>query len=805
MKTARPAIHASRSRAPTTRRRLSLAVFIAVMTALAGASLAWACTTVPDGGYISVAPDRGPVGTEVTITGRNWNPASEVSLRWEGTSDTFATLTPNSDGGFSTTYTITGPESEVNATYYFVATQQERMSNAPFTVTPTATSASLTVTPGRGTLPTQVTITGRNWDPASRIAIEWRGTGDVFSAPTDDAGAFSTTYTVSGPEAASTATYYFNATQGSRSATAPFTVDVAEPDPDPDPAPGPLWTLAPQLQGARSAHTATLLGGRECLTDPPPAHCGTVLVAGGNDSRQVLGSVEIYDPVGAGWFWTEDLTTARTHHSATLLPDGRVLVVGGRASDGTPLASAEIYDPRSGTWSPAGRLTIPRSDHTATLLRSGEVLVAGGAGPGEIPLATAELFNTSSRVWLPTGPLNSARDGHTATLLNDGTVLVAGGGLTARSTELFDPRTRLWTETEAMVAPRSGHSATRLDGAACEERGWCGMVLVTGGLLDYSYGPSSTELYDPVTRSWLMTEPLKSLPQDHTATLLRDGAVLVAGGDQVGDQGRVARADASVFDPVSHTWTATSPLNEARTLHSESLLNDGTVLVTGGVGDGGVTLASAELYQLVPDLVAPTIEAIDPTSGPDTGGTMVTITGSRFSAATEVRFGDASGDFVVESERLITAVAPTHAPGTVDVVVVTEEGVSATGDSARFTYTGPPGTVTDLSATAASTSEIDLTWSAVGSNGSEPPPAGRYLVKQSTSPITEASFDEATSLCGGKCTFAPDAVGASITLHVTGLARKTTYYYAVKAVGEDGRLGVMSNVASDRTFKNKHG
>src|SRR2546430_4201647 len=132
------------------------------------------------------------------------------------------------------------------------------------------------------------------------------------------------------------------------------------------------------------------------------------------------------------WEYTGSLKTARFHHTATLPPDGRVLVVGGEQGH-PPLASAELYDPATGTWSATGSLNTARDSHTATLLPSGKVLVAGGRETDPGPsLASAELYDPATGTWSPTGSLNTARLYHTATLLPNGKVLVAGGGETDR-------------------------------------------------------------------------------------------------------------------------------------------------------------------------------------------------------------------------------------------------------------------------------------------------------------------------------------------------------------------------------------
>jgi len=126
------------------------------------------------------------------------------------------------------------------------------------------------------------------------------------------------------------------------------------------------------------------------------------------------------------WTATGSLITARYPHTATLLPNGKVLVAGGQDYS-TIFASAELYDPASGTWTATGSLNTGRHSHTATLLPNGQVLVAGGPGTNGVTTASAELYDPASGTWMATGSLNTARFQHTATLLPDGKVLVAGG------------------------------------------------------------------------------------------------------------------------------------------------------------------------------------------------------------------------------------------------------------------------------------------------------------------------------------------------------------------------------------------
>ncbi|MCP4590189.1 MAG: beta-propeller fold lactonase family protein [bacterium] len=270
------------------------------------------------------------------------------------------------------------------------------------------------------------------------------------------------------------------------------------------------WATTVELNKARGLHTATLL----------PS--GEVLVAGGicdSPRRAELYSSQTWKP-------TARLTHARKNHTATLLLSGRVLVVGGCAEIfapgcGTPLSSAEVYDPDETTWTPTTPLETPRAHHTATLLPSGKVLVAGGIGDAH--LSSAELYDPVRDIWTPTAPLASARENHTATLLSSGKVLVAGGTLgdaILRSAELYDPATGTWASAGDLTNARAHHTATLLP---------AGKVLVAGGRLGDAH-LTSAELYDPATGTWTSADDLVNTRSHHSATLLPSGEVLVGGG-----------------------------------------------------------------------------------------------------------------------------------------------------------------------------------------------------------------------------------------------------------------------------------
>ncbi len=171
------------------------------------------------------------------------------------------------------------------------------------------------------------------------------------------------------------------------------------------------------------------------------------------------------------WTVTSSLNVDRRFQTATLLADGRVLAAGGVSSkfedpETVILRSAELYDPATELWSVTGSLNFDRHLHTATLLADGRVLV--------VSVRTAELYDPATERWTVTGGPNMARETHTATLLTDGRILVLGvstsGGPT--SAELYDPFTGCWTATGSLNSRRFTHTATLLED---------GRVLAAGG------------------------------------------------------------------------------------------------------------------------------------------------------------------------------------------------------------------------------------------------------------------------------------------------------------------------------------
>jgi len=287
------------------------------------------------------------------------------------------------------------------------------------------------------------------------------------------------------------------------------------------------------------------------------------------------------------------LTTARAEHTATLLQDGRVLVVGGMVS-GTNIsatATVELYTPATNQWTVAASMKNARAGHTATLLNGGQVLVVGGDGAKR----TAEIYDPLTNTWVSVDPPKYGRTYHTATLLpKTGAVLIVGGIVTVtpatvpssiHTAELYTPSTNVWTPAGSMINARYKHTATLLSSNS-------DTVIIAGGI-NTDLAISSVEQYTP-QNTWQSLKNMTTASFSHSATRLEpSGDILVVGG--LGTDG-TALLRTEKFNPSTNIWTSTADLTTSRFAHIAQLLPDGQVLVVGGVSDEGALLSSAELF-----------------------------------------------------------------------------------------------------------------------------------------------------------------------------------------------------------------
>jgi hypothetical protein len=339
-----------------------------------------------------------------------------------------------------------------------------------------------------------------------------------------------------------------------------------------------LFNEVGQLTTGRFVHTANLLPDGKVL-----------VVGGGNLFGELLPSL-VYDPKASNSTEVE-MVQRRGYHTSTTLHNGDVLVSGGEdevspgsASDIMPLGIAELYQPSANTFSPVTTMVISRTRHAATLLSSGRVLLTGGWSVST--LASAEEYDPSVQRFTQTGDMQYERMWHTATLLGNREVLVVGGirsddplrdGEFVQTSELYNEDTQQFSTTASLQVPRAGHTATLLQD---------GRVLIAGGRTGGAQEfPSLLEIYDPQTGRFTSGGPMVTPRAYHTATLLPNGKVLLAGGFNRSAPG-LFLSSVELFDPEMNTITITSEMNVGRQLHTATLLPNGSVLFFGGYSWG---------------------------------------------------------------------------------------------------------------------------------------------------------------------------------------------------------------------------
>jgi N-acetylneuraminic acid mutarotase len=280
-----------------------------------------------------------------------------------------------------------------------------------------------------------------------------------------------------------------------------------------DPSTG-NWTRVRDMNVIRFAHISSLLPN------------GKVLITGGTqDYYSALVYAELYDPITDNWTMTDSMSQGRFMHTVSVLPNGKVLVTGGgtMTQDNViqPLDTCELYDPMTGKWSMTSSMNTARAYHTATVLPNGKVLIVGCESEYG---TTPELYDPITGNWTPTADIDIAQVMHTATLLMNGQVLVAGGEAYSFNyndsfiSQLYDPSTNTWAKTGSIHYFRYIATAFLLPN---------GKVLIAYGQTDSS---QSSELYDPITGNWTNASDYVMDLFYHAASMLKNGNVLVSGG-----------------------------------------------------------------------------------------------------------------------------------------------------------------------------------------------------------------------------------------------------------------------------------
>jgi hypothetical protein len=378
------------------------------------------------------------------------------------------------------------------------------------------------------------------------------------------------------------------------------------PSAAPSPTPTPTFVATGSMNEGRVYATATLL------------RDGKVLIAGGSPELSlppmgspVLASAELYDPTTGKMTRTGSMLTARSDATATLLPDGRVLIAGGygcrtrscspgnTTRGGGSLASAELYDPTTDKFTRTGSMSAARTDAVSMLLPDGRVLILnGGSRLAELyDPATGrftrdgslqhDYFDTSGGAYAGGGSVSEAA------LLPNAKVLVVGPSDGGPASELFDPASGKSTSI-SLVLPDGAVEAAKAGGY--EGVSDTATLLKDGRVLLCVFDYLVT--YDPVTGSFKQSGSISTPGQwsAPTTTLLPDGRVLFAGGDVESPDGGFQAADsAGLYDPASG-YQAMASMPEARAGHTATLLPNGTVLIAGGTSDEESGLSSAELF-----------------------------------------------------------------------------------------------------------------------------------------------------------------------------------------------------------------
>lgn len=349
-----------------------------------------------------------------------------------------------------------------------------------------------------------------------------------------------------------------------------------------DPKVATIGTATKSMKHARQDHSPIALDG------------GRIAIIGGFDGVAFATprEVEVFDPSTKTWKLASPMARGRRNHATTRLADGKVLVVGGSELDARDpnngrwsTSDTAVWDPKLDTWTTAKAPAEPRSQHTATLLPDGRVVIAGGKldfGPA----LKAEVFDPATNAFTSGGKLVRPRIFHAAVVANNKLAIIGGTSVDWRTTpngkeesndlldsiEVWDAATKTWKASAKLDHARANATATVLAD---------GRVLVVGGE-DNTGFVAPSELCDLATNKCTSAGSLTTARTEHAAVLLADGRVLISGGSTGKQSNPDFIATIEVWSPATQKWTVLGNLAEARNGHTATVLKDGSILIVGG-------------------------------------------------------------------------------------------------------------------------------------------------------------------------------------------------------------------------------
>jgi trimeric autotransporter adhesin len=729
-----------------------------------------AFTVVPAPSITGLLPTSDAVGASVAITGTNFGASQGSStVTFNGTNATITTWSATSIVATVPTGATTG-NVVVNASGV-------NSNGSVFTVVPAPSITSLS--PTSGAVGASVAITGTNFGASQGSStVTFNGTNATITTWS------ATSIVATVPTGATTGNVVVNAS-GVNSNGVSFTVQS-----------GSFVATSGQMGTFRYGQTATQLT------------TGQILITGGMSTSSVASSADLYTPIGQTFAAANAMNVARWLHTATLLNDGTVLIAGGSdlANEET-LDSAEIYNPSTGTFALlSNTLNTARVEHTATLLNNGQVLIVGGYDPDTGLIADAELYDPPTQTFIDLGDTNAPRYEHTATMLQNGQVLIAGGetdpipSAAFNTAEVFDLPSQTFTLVSVpMTTMREGQAAVLLNN---------GQVLLTGGDVPGTGSLNTAEIYDPPSNTFTAVTSTMTVPRiSHVMTVLNGGKVLIAGGATDSGSSSTTLNAAELYDPTSQTFTAVSNMTSVREHQTTSLLNDGTVLEAGGT-DGINVFNTAELYTpsrlngLASIAITPATSSIGVggqqlftavgTLNDNSTQTLSSVLWSSSSAATAPISGDATNPGVAataaQGTTTITATAAgvngtatltVTAPTLVSITLSPQDATVPLGATQQFTATGvyTDGSTQDLTGTATWSSSATVV-AAINSSGL----AAGLFQGTATIQVNFGSLSASTPLSVA----APALVSINVTPATATIALGSSQQYQATGTFSDG-------------------